>query len=351
MANGCSVTTASRKMMVNPASRMFSAISLGVFWRSAPSTRAIMRSRKVSPGFAVILTLIWSDKTRVPPVTAERSPPLSRITGADSPVIADSSTEATPSRISPSEGMNSPVETSTRSPARSFELGIFSIRPLSSGRLASVSERALRSVSACALPRPSAIASAKFANSTVNHSHNVICRLNLNALPPRNNNTVVMTLPTSTTNMTGLPIILRGFSFRNASQTARLTIFHSQTAFFFVAILKTSERFACTHQHVLQNRPKAQSRKECQSPHDQNHTDEQRREQWRGDRECPERRRNIFLARQITGDGEHGQDHQEATSQHRYAARGVVPERVPVQPSESGAVIACHGCESVQNLG
>jgi len=35
----------------------------------------------------------------VPPVTAERSPPLSRMTGADSPVIADSSTEAMPSMI------------------------------------------------------------------------------------------------------------------------------------------------------------------------------------------------------------------------------------------------------------
>ena len=33
MANGCSVTTASRKMIVSPASRMFSAISFGVFWR------------------------------------------------------------------------------------------------------------------------------------------------------------------------------------------------------------------------------------------------------------------------------------------------------------------------------
>ena len=33
----------------------------------------------------------------MPPVTALRSPPASRITGADSPVIADSSTEAMPS--------------------------------------------------------------------------------------------------------------------------------------------------------------------------------------------------------------------------------------------------------------
>ena len=34
-------------------------------------------------------TLIWSESTVVPPVTAERSPPASRMTGADSPVIAE----------------------------------------------------------------------------------------------------------------------------------------------------------------------------------------------------------------------------------------------------------------------
>ena len=67
---------------------MVSAISLGVFCRSAPSTSAIMRSMKVEPGAAVMRTLIQSETTVVPPVTAERSPPASRITGADSPVIA-----------------------------------------------------------------------------------------------------------------------------------------------------------------------------------------------------------------------------------------------------------------------
>ena len=94
---------------------MLSAISFGVFWRSAPSTSAIIRSRNVWPGSAVMRTLIQSDSTRVPPVTAERSPPDSRMTGADSPVIADSSTDATPSMISPSPGMNSPAFTITTS--------------------------------------------------------------------------------------------------------------------------------------------------------------------------------------------------------------------------------------------
>ena len=47
----------------------------------------------------------------MPPVTAERSPPASRITGADSPVIADSSTEPAPSITSPSAGIVIPAST------------------------------------------------------------------------------------------------------------------------------------------------------------------------------------------------------------------------------------------------
>ena len=46
-AKGCRVTTTRRKISVSTARRMLSAISLGVLWRSAPSTRAIMRSRKL----------------------------------------------------------------------------------------------------------------------------------------------------------------------------------------------------------------------------------------------------------------------------------------------------------------
>ena len=98
---------------------MFSAISFGVFCRDAPSTSAIIRSMKLSPGLVVIRTTIRSDSTLVPPVTALRSPPDSRITGADSPVIADSSTLATPSMTSPSPGMTWPASTTTTSPSLS----------------------------------------------------------------------------------------------------------------------------------------------------------------------------------------------------------------------------------------
>ena len=61
------MTVASRKTRVRPARRIERASSLGVFWRCAPSTRLIIRSRKVSPGLAVIRITSWSETTVVPP--------------------------------------------------------------------------------------------------------------------------------------------------------------------------------------------------------------------------------------------------------------------------------------------
>ncbi len=180
---GSSVTVASSRMMVRLTSRMVSASSLGVFWRLAPSTIEIMRSRKLSPGLAVTRTTIQSDSTRVPPVTDEKSPPDSRITGADSPVMALSSTEATPSMTSPSPGTISPASMRTMSPRRSAVAArdcTRSRRCLSSGldsTLACTVVLMPRSDAACCLLRPSASASAKLANSTVNHSHTDTARM------------------------------------------------------------------------------------------------------------------------------------------------------------------------------
>ena len=154
------------KTSVKPASRIVSAISFGVFWRDAPSTSAIILSRKLSPGWVVTITFIWSDNTFVPPVTELLSPPASRITGADSPVIALSSIEANPSIISPSDGITSPASQTNTSPFFSCEELTVTIW-LPSTFLAGVSSRVLRRLSACAFPRASAIASAKLANSSV----------------------------------------------------------------------------------------------------------------------------------------------------------------------------------------
>ena len=190
-----------------------------------------MRSRKVEPWEAVIRTLIQSEVTRVPPVTADRSPPLSRITGADSPVIADSSTEATPSKTSPSLGMRSPASTSTRSPGMSVVASTCSklCELAACRRLALVSVRLRRNVSACALPRLSAIASAKLANSTVNHSHNVIWPENaafvpttvvLGTIKSRKKKIVVSAATTSTQNITGFLTNVRGLSLRSVAPIA-----------------------------------------------------------------------------------------------------------------------------------
>src|SRR6266508_3876105 len=322
MAKGCNVTTDSSRITVRPTRRMLSAISFGVFCRDAPSTRAIIRSRKVSPGRAVMRTTIRSDSTLVPPVTADRSPPASRITGADSPVIADSSTEAMPSMISPSEGMISPAETTTMSSTSSCEDGTCSRSPPAVRRLASVSDRVRRSVAACAFPRPSAIASAKLANSTVNHRNAATSAVKtfssaVERAMSRKNRTVLRKLPTSTTNMTGLRTWTRGWSLRKLSTIAPPTIAGSN-----------SDRLAS--------------------------------------RSCPMGARSVvgaggetvpmpsvLLQRQLLDDGAQGErrDAQhDPADQHAQPDRGVVPRRGGGDPGEGGAVVVRAGREGVQDL-
>jgi hypothetical protein len=161
-----------------PASRITGADSPVMADSSTEATPSITSPSPgmVSPGLTAIFTTSQSDSTRVPPVTAEKSPPASRITGADSPVIADSSTEATPSITSPSPGMTSPATTSTTSPSRSSSEPTCSSAPFITLR-ARVLRRVCLSVSACALPRVSANASAKLAKRTVDHRITVTAKV------------------------------------------------------------------------------------------------------------------------------------------------------------------------------
>ncbi len=184
---GQRVAVASRKTIVRATSRMVSAISFGVFRRCAPSTMAIILSRKVSPGLTLQRITSQSERMRVPPVTEAKSPPDSRITGADSPVMALSSTDAPPSMASPSQGMISPASTSTTSPRRRSAAGIRSVGAPYCGARSLRAKAVLLTpfrLLAWALLRPSASASATLANSTVNHSQRLIAPVKA-ALPLR----------------------------------------------------------------------------------------------------------------------------------------------------------------------
>ena len=134
----------------------------------------IILSIKPPPGSAVTRTTSQSESTFVPPVTALRSPPDSRMTGALSPVIALSSTDAIPSMTSPSAGMRSPASTRTISSFfKSVDATDGVLHTVFADRrrsFAGVSRRAFRNACACALPLPSATASAKLAKRTVNQS-------------------------------------------------------------------------------------------------------------------------------------------------------------------------------------
>ena len=201
IATNWKVLTATRKMNVRLTSTTVRASSFCVRWRLAPSTNPIMRSRKVCPGGEVIDTTMRSDSTTVPPVTADRSPPDSRTTGADSPVMADSSTIAIPSTTSPSPGIACPASMTHRSPTFSSVEGVSTTVPSGCRMWATVSCRARRNASACALPRPSAIASAKLPNSTVNHKNSTTRPVNRLSVPldlgaSRTNSSVVQMLPT-----------------------------------------------------------------------------------------------------------------------------------------------------------
>ena len=217
-----SATTTTRKASVIADSSTVRASSFGVFRREAPSTRAIMRSRKLWPGSLEIRTTISSVSTLVPPITPERSVPASRSTGADSPVTAASLMLAMPLMISPSAGIISPAATLTRSSLRRSEAGMRSSTTPCMRRAVS-SARAARRLAAWPRPRASAMASAKLANSTVANRIAATARLKPNDGadgPPAIASQRVTTVPISTTNITGLRAATIGCSLAKAAIVA-----------------------------------------------------------------------------------------------------------------------------------
>ena len=161
-------------MIVMPASRMLSAISFGVFCRSAPSTSAIMRSRKVEPCAAVMRDLDpVGDHARAAgdrrAVAAALADDRRRFAGDRGLVDRGDAFDHLAVARDEVAGLDQHDvarlelrRAATCSNSRPSPLA----QPLGHRSRCAV----WRSVSAWALPRPSATASAKLANSTVNQS-------------------------------------------------------------------------------------------------------------------------------------------------------------------------------------
>src|SRR5262249_2531671 len=157
-----------------------------------------------------------------------------------------------------------------------------------------------RSVSACALPRPSAMASAKFANNTVNQRNNATRPVNTFSFAvddPRSlkNRTVVSTEPTPTTNMTGLRMSVRGLSLTKLSPIARRTISGS-TSWVSLAISELRSQA-----ELLDDGAEREDGEEGQGGDDEDHADHQHHEQRGVGRERTDRRGHVALADQGAG--------------------------------------------------
>jgi hypothetical protein len=154
-------------------------VSRGVRECPVISETEIMGSK--NPSRLLTRTTSQSDSTWVPQRTDENCAPTVRSTGADSPVTAPSLTEAAPSMTVPSAGMMSLASTSTRSPRCSVPASTMQywFRLVPSSRFACVRPPIDPSLAAHALAHSTATASAKLANSTLNHSHAAISSMNV----------------------------------------------------------------------------------------------------------------------------------------------------------------------------
>src|ERR1044071_4656938 len=183
--------------------------------------------------------------------------------------------------------MISPASTTTVSPLRSDDAGTFSSPLPLRNRRAMVSWRILRKVAACALPRPSATASAKLAKTTVNQSQKLTFKVNqsgcvaaVGAKRSRSRTNVVSTLPISTTNITGFLITWRGASLRKLSHTAGPMISGSKSERSFRRVSAAMlVNLSCLSQKVFDDGPEGQSREESQRADDDDDADEQHHKQ------------------------------------------------------------------------
>ena len=217
-------------MIVSAASRMFSAISFGVFCRLAPSTSAIIRSMKLSPGFWVIS---HDDPVRQHrgaaghrrPVTTGFADHRSRFTGDGRFVHRRNAFHDVAVAGNGLAGLDDHDVALAQQRCGDFLLHTRNAGFPSDEATGQGLRLGLAQASACALPRPSATASARLAKTTVSQSQNTISHANhVGSMIAR---TVLQTAPISTMNITGLRHSVVGSSLRSVAGVDFNSIFGS----------------------------------------------------------------------------------------------------------------------------
>src|SRR5262249_61103775 len=147
--------------------------------------------------------------------------------------------------------------------------------------------------------------------------------------------TVVSAVTTSSTNITGFLISVRGLSLAKAAPIAGTTIFQSNSAETGLG-LRTAEVSICRsgsirreqrarrHGEMLGDRTKRERREERQPADDHDHADDQADEEAAGRRERAGRWWDRLLFGERAGDRNGRDDHPEAADQHRDGAGDVI---------------------------
>ena len=351
-------TTAIRKMMVRPASRMLSAISFGVFCRSAPSTSAIMRSRKVGPGSAVIRTLIQSESTRgaagdrraVAAALADHRRGFAGDRGfVDRGDALDHLAVGRDEVAGLDQHDVADLQLRRRAPARSMSLGAPSSR-LADGLACACA----RSVVGLRLAAAFGQASAKLANSTVNQSQSddleleaecrragdeVAMKSSVVEQPPRPRR---RTSPGCVTSCARVELA-EGVADRRHDQDRRARTMATAAGGACVVDMDaiSLESRAGEHREVLDDRAEREAGKKVQAADDQDHADQQPDEQRAVGREgAGATAATCFLAASEPAIASIGHDDQEAADEHRERRASCCRRGVGGEPGE-GASRCC----------
>src|SRR5262245_9880464 len=176
---------------------------------------------------------------------------------------------------------------------------------------------------------------------------------------------VVSAATTSTTNITGFLISVRGSSLAKAEPTAGHTIFGSNRAdtgirLRVVAIssdmdvipklVRCCEQGAGLHREMFDDRTKRERREVDEAANDEDHADEEADEQRTVSWERARGSRHGLFHDQGARDRHHRNDDEVAADQHRQAASRVVPGRIPGEPCEGRAVVAGLGYVQIEHL-